>query len=165
MEGGIHNLDHVQTGDEGVRSPANETVEYVLPVTSCYTGEGDNSVNGGENGDYLDSCTANLLKDEASFRDFALLLRVMIRAHSQKKPSSDRTYNYSMHAIAHPHVKKYRPPTPGDDPNGADTEEEDVALHHSTEGFVDLTQLFADMSSMTLSLTTCVRAVSGIRFA
>ncbi|KAL3788274.1 hypothetical protein HJC23_011906 [Cyclotella cryptica] len=82
--------------------PPKGTVAYVLPVTTCYNPL-DNS-NAEMANLYPDS--PNHPTDEDSFRDFAIMLRAMVHAHSYQNPASGSMYDYKMHALIHPDAKK-----------------------------------------------------------
>jgi hypothetical protein len=43
--------------------------------------------------------------DEDSFRDYALMLRAMVHAHSYQNPASGSMYDYKMHALIHPSAR------------------------------------------------------------
>ena len=81
------------------RAPPRGRVGYVLPVTSCYPGkDGSGSPTG----------HPNQPRDEASFRDFAIMLRAMVHASSYRNPASGSEYDYRAVAIVHPRAKKCR---------------------------------------------------------
>jgi hypothetical protein len=80
--------------------PPKGTVAYVLPLTTCYNPTEDADMQNL----YPDS--PNTPNDEDTFRDYALMLRSMIYAHSYQNPSSGSMYDYKMHALIHPQAKK-----------------------------------------------------------
>lgn len=82
------------------RDPPKGTVAYVLPITTCYGAER------GEKDDDFHPYSPNHPKDEAAFRDFALMLRATVNAHSYRNPASGSVYDYAMVAIVHPRAKK-----------------------------------------------------------
>jgi hypothetical protein len=77
--------------------PPKGTVAYVLPVTTCYSPKDD------MRNFYPDA--PNQPIDEESFRDFAIMLRAMIHAHSYQNPASGSMFDYKMHALIHPSAK------------------------------------------------------------
>ena len=77
--------------------PPKGTVAYVLPVTTCYNMIDETA---GLQNLYPDS--PNQPIDEDSFRDYALMLRAMVHAHSYQNPASGSMYDYKMHALIHP---------------------------------------------------------------
>ena len=85
------------------RPPPKGTVAYVLPITTCYAQDPKDT----ESMNYH-PYSPNHPKTEASFRDFAMMLRAMIHAYSYQNPASKSVYDYKMHAIIHPRAKKCR---------------------------------------------------------
>jgi len=83
------------------RPPPKGTVAYVLAVTTCYDESQKDKVAA-----HFFPHSANAPKNEAEFRDFALMLRSTIHAHSYRNPASNSQYDYKMHAIIHPMAKK-----------------------------------------------------------
>jgi hypothetical protein len=77
--------------------PPKGTVAYVLPVTTCY--------NPSDDMQDLYPDAPNQPVDEESFRDFAIMLRAMLHAHSYQNPASGSMYDYKMHALIHPSAK------------------------------------------------------------
>ncbi|KAL3782215.1 hypothetical protein HJC23_001035, partial [Cyclotella cryptica] len=94
--------DESQQSNKDKVFPPKGTVAYVLPVTTCYNPL-DNS-NAEMANLYPDS--PNHPTDEDSFRDFAIMLRAMVHAHSYQNPASGSMYDYKMHALIHPDAKK-----------------------------------------------------------
>ena len=80
--------------------PPKGTVAYVLPVTTCYNIIDETA---GMQNLYPDS--PNQPIDEDSFRDYALMLRAMVHAHSYQNPASGSMYDYKMHALIHPSAR------------------------------------------------------------
>ena len=100
-------LHQSRKGDElGGKLPAKGTVAYVLPVTTCYPPSSSFSSSSKVNNSHPYS--PNQPRNEATFRDFAIMLRAMIHAHSYSNPASGSMYDYKMHAIIHPNAKKCR---------------------------------------------------------
>lgn len=102
--------------DPRTRAPPKGTVAYVLPIATCY---GETTLTGDEYSKFrnLHPAAPNQPKDEEAFRDFALMLRANVHAHSYKNPSSGSVYDYKMHAIIHPRAKKCRSALEDDNDN------------------------------------------------
>ncbi|KAL7521243.1 hypothetical protein ACHAWX_007502 [Stephanocyclus meneghinianus] len=102
---GLNDETQHSKSDKGMEDkvfPPKGTVAYVLPVTTCYNPlENSNAETANF---YPDS--PNHPADEDSFRDFAVMLRAMVHAHSYQNPASGSMYDYKMHALVHPEAKK-----------------------------------------------------------
>lgn len=108
-------IEHANTANgEGLGDkvfPPKGTVAYVLPITTCYP-----PIPREPSAMAADTPAVNLYpyspnhpKDEESFRDFAVMLRAMVHAHSYQNSASGSMYDYKMHAMIHPSAKKCRP--------------------------------------------------------
>jgi hypothetical protein len=83
--------------------PSKGTVAYVLPVVTCYNPIENTDADNVIQNFYPDA--PNHPIDEDSFRDFAVMLRAMVHAHSYQNPASGSFYDYKMHALIHPNAK------------------------------------------------------------
>lgn len=112
-DGSMNPLHQTRNGEElGAKLPAKGTVAYVLPVTSCYPPSSSFDPSSKDNNSRPYS--PNQPKDEATFRDFAVMLRAMIHAHSYRNPASGSMYDYKMHSIIHPSAKRCQDRGSGD---------------------------------------------------
>ncbi|KAL7535910.1 hypothetical protein ACHAXR_006803 [Thalassiosira sp. AJA248-18] len=101
-----------EEGGEKQRPPPKGMVAYVLPVSTCYGAKEEKwkKTKTDTTTHKLHRYSPNQPKNEAAFRDFALMLRSMVHGHSYSNPASGSVYDYKMHAIIHPRAKKCRNP-------------------------------------------------------